>query len=368
MNIIPARGNGTPGCKATENISDGVGDGIARRMSNRHIRIRGITLHESFAELICTQLGFEIGKERTNLSLKNILDVSPSLDELMSEFVKILSEKTPWIGRKDAMAVHRRRDFIGMTLSEFETWWENDSPPIKPEGRLGQLLISEFTLKDCINLAFEWDLNETTPTVIENSSNKLLLRGWIDRVDLIPFEDGSLINEEGSNTPAPFILSDNWTPRRLILIRDTKSVEGPSSDKLGEKHRKAIFEEIQLALYARAWELSHPGDLVVGVGITEVGDITTNNLEIDPDYEKLFSTLEVGEITRYTHDMFRFPDEKLPAKSNPFRAWLNWKIMVAFKASNFSREGRVHPIPGDHCEYCSVRRICRLGLEKRGDY
>ena len=329
------------------------------------IRIRGITLHDAFAELICSQLGFEIGEERIDFTLKNISDISLSLEELMSEFVKILSEKTPWLGRSDAMAVHRRRDFIGMTLPELDLWWENDTPPLSPKGRLGQLLISEFLLKDCINLAFEWDLNEA---FIEFFSNKVPLRGWIDRVDLIPFSDGRLVNKEGNNSPAPFIFSDEWTPRRLILIRDTKSVEGPSKDRLGEKHKKAIFEDIQLALYARAWELSHPGDLVIGVGITEVGDLTNNNLEIDPDYEKLFSTLEVGEITTYTHDMFRFPNEKDLKNSNPFRAWLSWKIMVAAKASNFSEEGRVHPIPGEHCEYCSVRRICGLGLEKRGDF
>ena len=94
------------------------------------------------------------------------------------------------------MAVHRRRDFIGMTLSEFETWREKDTPPLKPKGRLGQLLISEFALKDCINIAFEWDLNEITPTLIELPSNKFLLRGWIDRIDLIPFLERPYIQRQ----------------------------------------------------------------------------------------------------------------------------------------------------------------------------
>jgi len=334
------------------------------------IRIRGITLHDSFAELICSQLGFKVGEERSDFTIKNILDKSFNLDNLMSEFIKVLSTKTPWIWRTDAMAVHRRRDFIGMNLEEFEKWWEDDTPSLKPKGRIGQMLLSELKLKDSINIAFEWNLNEKNPTIIEfpeSSSEKLLLRGWIDRVDLIPFEDGTLINENGDNTPAPFLLG-NWTPRRLILIRDTKSVEGPSKANLGLKHKKAIFEESQLALYARAWELAHPGDLVIGVGISEVGDITNNNLEIDPEYSRYLSTLEIGELTNYTHEMYRFPNESLPAKSNPFRAWINWKLLVALKASNFAKEGYVHPTPGYHCEFCSVRRICGLGLEKRGEF
>lgn len=332
------------------------------------IRIRGIALHDSFAELISSQLNFKVGEERRDFKIKNITDNSLDLDDLMSEFIKILSNKTPWIWRKDAMAVHRRRDFIGMDLLEFEKWWEDDTPPIKPKGRIGQMLLSELKLKDSINIAFEWDLNQHNPTKIEFpeiSSEKLLLRGWIDRVDLVPFEDGSLINEEGNNTPAPFSL-ENWIPRRLILIRDTKSVEGPSKDNLGIKHKKAIFEEPQLAIYARAWELAHPGDLVIGVGISEVGDITTNYLEIDPDYSLYLSTLEIGELTNYTHNMYRFPDESIPSESNPFRAWVYWKLLVTLKASNFATKGFVHPIPGPHCEFCSVRRICGLGFEKRG--
>ena len=334
------------------------------------IRVRGITLHESFAELICSQLGFEVGEERSDFSMLNILDESFNLEHLMAEFIKILSQKTPWIWRTDAMSVHRRRDFIGMTLHEFEDWIDNEMPPIKPKGRIGQMLLSELKLKDSVNVAFEWNLSENNPTSIylpEISSDKLLLRGWIDRIDLVPFGNGNLINEGGDTTIAPFSL-ENWNPRRLVIIRDTKSVEGPSQDKLGEKHKKAIFEDFQLALYARAWELAHPGDLVIGVGITEVGDITTNCLEIDPEYKTLLSSLDVGDITEYTHEMYRFPDEILPAKSNPFRAWIYWKLVVALKASNFAKNGNVHPTPGKHCEYCSVRRICGVGLEKRGDF
>ena len=326
------------------------------------IRTRGVILHDTFSELICSELGFNIGEERSHISIRNLSEHDVPLEHLMSNFVKILSEKTPWIWRTDAMAVHRRSDFIGMTLSEYERWWEEGNPPIKPKGRLGQMLISELNISDSINIAFEWNLNKNKPITIESMNNfsedKLLLRGWIDRVDLIPFEDGSLINEDGDKTPAPFLLN-NWKPRRLILIRDTKSVEGPSKEKLGEKHEKGIFEDTQLALYARAWELANPGDLVIGAGITEVGDFTTHYLEIDPDYKEYISNLKVGVLTDLTHETYRFPDEDLPAKSNPFRAWIFWKLMTSFKASNFAKNGFVHPTPGKYCDYCSVKGICR---------
>ena len=326
------------------------------------IRTRGDILHDTFSQLICSELGFKIGEERSNLSIRNISEHEVSLENLMSNFVKILSEKTPWIWRTDAMAVHRRRDFIGMTLDEYEKWWEDNNPPIKPGGRLGQMLISELNIRDSINLAFEWNLSKNKPILIESpdksSVEQLLLRGWIDRVDLIPFEDGSLINEDGDKTTAPFLLN-NWKPRRLILIRDIKSVEGPSKGKLGEKHERGIFEDTQLALYARAWELANPGDLVIGAGITEVGDFTTHYLEIDPEYKEYVSNLKVGVLTDLTHEIYKFPNEESPAKSNPFRAWIFWKLMISFKASYFANEGFVHPTPGKYCDHCAVKSVCR---------
>jgi len=328
------------------------------------VRIRGKTLHDSFAELICSQLGFELGGERTNLSIKNISTSGISIENLMSEFVKILSSKTAlqWLWRNDAMAVHRRRDFIGMSLPEFETWWEDDNPPITPKGRLGQMLISEFAINDSINLSFEWEFGNKKQILIEISESgkieKFPLRGWIDRVDLVPFEDGTFYNENGDDTPAPFFL-DGWQPSRLILIRDTKSVEGPSKERSGEKHEKGIFEDIQLALYARAWELANPGDLVIGVGISEAGDFTKHYLEVDPEYQNYLSSINVGILTNLTHDMYRFPQESIPPKSNPFRAWMYWKTKIALKASKFAENGHVYPTPGKYCDHCAVKNICR---------
>ena len=47
-----------------------------------------------------------------------------------------------------------------------------------------------------------------------------------------------------------------------------KTVNGPKTKQRGERHRRAIFDELQLALYAKAWEEAYPDDRVIGVGIT----------------------------------------------------------------------------------------------------
>ncbi len=325
-------------------------------------RTRGITLHESFAELICMKLNLSMGKQRQNLSPKNLCQLGTPIENLMSDFIKILSPKTPWIWRNDAMAVHRRKDFIGMSLLEFEKWWEDECPPITPIGRLGQMLISEFSINDSVNIAFEWKIDENKPVSIElpdeNNTTRISLRGWIDRVDLVPFENGEFCDESGDKSVAP-IFVNSWKPRRLILIRDIKSVEGPSKDRVGEKHLKGIFEDIQLALYARAWEIANPGDQVIGVGISEVGDFTKHYLEIDPEYKLILDSKNLGIITNLTKDMYRIPNEGVPANSNSFRAWLFWKIKIALKASKFVDEGFVHPTPGEFCNHCSVKSICR---------
>ena len=69
------------------------------------------------------------------------------------------------------------------------------------------------------------------------------------------------------------------------MVRDLKSVRGPQPSQSGHRHLSEVHEQVQLALYARAWEVAHPGDRVVGVGITEIGDRTTQFLELDPEIE-----------------------------------------------------------------------------------
>ena len=43
-------------------------------------------------------------------------------------------------------------------------------------------------------------------------------------------------------------LPGNDNTQRLIIIRDMKTVNGPKVKLRGERHRRAIFDELQLAL------------------------------------------------------------------------------------------------------------------------
>ena len=133
----------------------------------------------------------------------------------------------------------------------------------------------------CAILALEWPLTggkKEAPGILlelpekgEKVPSGIRLRGTIDRVEIIPIPslDDTFSNESGSSDICPLDIDegDSWNPKRLVVIRDLKSLEGPSKGYAGKRHQRELFEGVQLALYARAWEVSHPGDRVVGVGI-----------------------------------------------------------------------------------------------------
>ena len=87
---------------------------------------------------------------------------------------------------------------------------------------------------------------------------------------------------------------------RLVVIRDLKTINGPKINEQGNRHRRGLFDEVQLALYARAWELSFPGDRVVGIGVTEIGESTVHYLEMDQSVSKYLHDAQIGERTYYS--------------------------------------------------------------------
>ena len=153
-------------------------------------------------------------------------------------------------------------------------------------------------------------------------------------------------------------LPGNDNTQRLIIIRDMKTVYGPKLKLRGERHRRAIFDELQLALYAKAWEAAFPDDRVIGVGITEVGENTEYYVEIDPDYIDLVTDLSIGKITTYTSNTYRDLDEKESGESNGFRAWLDERIRTALRVVDGANKGHVNPTVSDDCKFCKVRRLC----------
>ena len=194
----------------------------------------------------------------------------------------------------------------------------------------------------------------------------MCIRDSIDRVDVVHSPD----DEGGDETVAPLDWSEGsgWKPKRLILIRDLKSVDGPNAARIGERHRKAIFDELQLGLYARSWEIAHPGDLVIGVGISEVGASTCHSIEVSPAFVELLDENGIGDITTFTHDTHRLPGEDAEASSDPFRAWMRERLTTAFDVADAANSGHVHATPEEYvCTWCKVKEACGLAPLVGGD-
>ena len=125
----------------------------------------------------------------------------------------------------------------------------------------------------------------------------------------------------------------------------------------------ALLEEIQLAIYARSWELSHPGDLVVAAGISVIGHNTQHFIEKSKNYTQN-SQIKIGKITNLSSKMYRFPNEDAAPKSDPFRAWLSQRLLTASRAAEMAYSGHVVPTPSESsCRFCKVRNACDARVE-----
>jgi hypothetical protein len=133
--------------------------------------------------------------------------------------------------------------------------------------------------------------------------------------------------------------------KRWIIIRDLKSLEGPKPNEGGDRHRRAIFDEVQLGVYARAWELINPGDRVVGVGVSEVGEDTVHYVDIDSDLREYLIDLSIGEIFENCQIHYRNLGEAAPPKSSAFRAWMSERIRTSTRAVTAAENGMVNPTP-----------------------
>ena len=126
---------------------------------------------------------------------------------------------------------------------------------------------AEFSIQDSMPISIEWDIRNYDRKGIEISLPSqltspdmqklpsIMVQGHIDRVGQLPFDkQGEIwINENGNNSIAPLKFdSEEWVPRRLIVIRDLKTTESKSAK---DRHSMGLLEELQLAIYARAWEM-----------------------------------------------------------------------------------------------------------------
>ena len=76
----------------------------------------------------------------------------------------------------------------------------------------------------------------------------------------------------------------------------------------------------------------------------------------------------VGDVTTFTHDTHRLPDEDSDASSDPFRAWMRERLTTAFDVADGANAGRVHATPEESiCTWCKVKEACGLAPIVGGD-
>jgi len=346
-------------------------------------RIHGDIFHRIHHQLILDILNFEETHPR-NFELVllenqplNLFTSGIKPELLMEKALLHLNNIAPWLNRNDAVSVNRIRTMTGMSIREWNDWLDNPQP-VSLQGRIGRFIKEELKLKNVAPIAIEWDLSLNFRDGIEISLPKeitlphgknlssIRLKGKVDRVDLVPFdiEKNIWINDEGSNSVAPLkITNSGWKPRRLVLIRDIKTTE---STKIEERHYKGIFEELQLALYARSWEIANPGDLVIGAGISILGHNTSHFIELS-SIDSFSHLKDIGTKTDRTKNLFRFYDEDQNPDSDPFRAWLTSRISVALNVSDRANKGFTNPTPEKYnCRFCSVSDLCDVKMD--GDF
>jgi len=206
----------------------------------------------------------------------------------------------------------------------------------------------------------------------EDGTEGLRLFGYADRVDVLTLtetqetvlRDLGILGETSYDTPYP-LDGTTRSAQRLVVIRDLKTVNGPAPKHIGLRHTRCLFEDLQLALYARAWELLHPNDRVVGVGASEIGESTVHYVELDSTLAPIDETLAIGELTRYFPLHFPAQDDQGRAMSS-FRRWMVERLNVAQRAVNTAAAGHINPTPGTHCQYCSISTSCGAAVGSGG--
>ncbi len=348
-----------------------------RQREDLDSRVQGNLMHEVHHQMLERILGIEQGIERTIEEIENsglpvnIASSGLSLEQLQSIALEELARLAPWLERTDAVSSSRLRSLTGFSREEWLDWLR-ESIPIQPAGRIGRMIHAEQRIDGTIPIATEWEalshdsdgLEITLPVELTSPEQvelpALRMRGQIDRVDLLPFDEKmTLVDESGSCEIAPLRLEgSDWKPRRQIIIRDIKTSEGEPH----KRHRIGLLEELQLALYARAWEVAHPGDLVVAVGISVIGHDTDHFLEVSRNIADGSTNLVMGDTRKpQTPSRYRFPDEDQEPTSDPFRAWLAQRLSTALSAAAGAAAGRVHPTPSKGaCQFCSVQSVCNV--------
>ena len=339
-------------------------------------RTYGELLHNVHHDIIAKILNFPTSEERIFDGKSGHPSVGKSglhPNEVMKIALESLDSRAPWLERSDAVSTQRLRSLTGMSRQEWSSWLADPSPT-PPAGRVGSIVSAEFGISDSTPISIEWMIGKDNSENVEISLSKeitgyadtepIKVRGWIDRVDLLPLDaaSGKWIDNDGDDSVAPIrVYGTGWKPKRIIAIRDIKTSELPLSKN---RHFKGLLEELQLAIYARAWEEAHPGDLVLAAGISVFGHNSEHLLEISSQYSESQKELNIGTRSSITSTTHRFADEDEKTQSDHFRSWMAQRLSVALKVASKANSGKVHPTPSPGvCGYCPVRETCNVRME-----
>ncbi len=307
-------------------------------------RTRGLLMHDIEAEIL-SKIGIPILEQPIEYSSPLCLSKLSDEESLWEVALDYIKTESPWLNRKNAVSVHRCRELIGVGPEQLQQCIEGDIE-LEPGGKVHNYLQASLALNQSAPLICEWrigtDKGHQLSIEGENDSGKnqsFILSGRVDRVDEL-------------------YLPDRVSEGRLIIIRDMKTINGAKFKDRGNRHRRAIFDELQLALYAKAWEAAYPNDRVIGVGITEVGEDTQYYVELDTDFIGLVGEESIGNITTYTSNTYRDKQEQSASESNGFRAWLDERLTTALRVINGANSGQANPTVSNNCNYCKVRRMC----------
>ena len=339
-------------------------------------RTYGELLHNVHHDIIANILDFPTSEERTFDGESGYSSVGKSglnPNEMMKIALESLDSRAPWLERSDAVSTQRLRSLTGMSRQEWSSWIADPSP-LPPVGRVGSIVSAELKIADSAPISIEWMIGKEGSNNVDISLPKELsgygdtepikVRGWIDRVDLLPLDpvSGKWVDNDGDDSVAPIrVHGTGWRPKRIIAIRDIKTSESPIHRN---RHYKGLLEELQLAVYARAWEEAHPGDLVLAAGISVFGHNSDHLLEVSTQYSESHKGLDIGTRSSITSTTHRFPDEDERAQSDHFRSWMAQRLSVALKVASNANSGKVHPTPSPGvCGYCPVRETCNVRME-----
>ena len=337
-------------------------------------RVRGQVVHEAEAAIMHGH-GVPISGEMTANLQPLHLGPMGSGTAGWDTILAFLQNEVHWLGRNNAVSVHRTRDLVDATPDEWEAH-ESGELTLPAQGRLARMLEADLSLRHSAPLAIEW-----TPTTkkahsvelsVDGEGEGFRLFGYADRVDAVLFSpeertrltEAGILGEEEHETPFPLDGSAR-TAQRLVVIRDLKTVAGPAPKTEGLRHMRCLFEDLQLALYARAWEVLHPNDRVIGVGASEIGENTVHYVELDSDLGAMDEDFSIGELTQVFP--LHFPSEsETGVAMSPFRRWMVERLKVAKRAVDAAAQGNVNPTPGAHCRYCMLAHSCAVSTASGG--